>query len=299
VVFTAGLTAQRDIRFKEMDRNNDNVITLAEWRGSEQSFRVHDWNGDGVLSGEEVRPGASRSARDIEDSDFNPTTPDRFDFWSERTFSNLDHNRDGRLSSNEWHFDSETFRRVDANRDGFLSRAEFLGNAADDDRDDRFEALDVNSNGRIDRDEWHGNTDVWYRLDRNGDNVLTRAEVMGTPPDRFDRFASLDVDRDGVISPDEWHWSRRSFDRQDANGDGVLSRREFSSTEVGAVSTSGQVIEVDARERWTDTGIDVRSGDMLTFDVEGSVQLSDNSNDVARAGGARLDRRAPDAPLPQ
>src|SRR5438477_8532308 len=39
------------IRFQDMDRNHDGIITRDEWRGSDQSFRMHDWNGDGVLSG--------------------------------------------------------------------------------------------------------------------------------------------------------------------------------------------------------------------------------------------------------
>ena len=51
---------QEQMRFRGMDRNGDGRITRAEWRGSAQSFRQHDWNNDGVLSGDEVRPGALR-----------------------------------------------------------------------------------------------------------------------------------------------------------------------------------------------------------------------------------------------
>ena len=47
--------SQRTIRFAAMDENRDGVITRQEWRGSAQSFQTHDWNGDGVLSGDEVR----------------------------------------------------------------------------------------------------------------------------------------------------------------------------------------------------------------------------------------------------
>src|SRR3990172_12806435 len=37
-----------------MDRNKDGVITREEWRVSiDRSFYNHDWNGDGVLSGNE------------------------------------------------------------------------------------------------------------------------------------------------------------------------------------------------------------------------------------------------------
>lgn len=42
-------------RILDMDADRDGVVTRAEWRGPEQSFRVQDANGDGVLSGAEVR----------------------------------------------------------------------------------------------------------------------------------------------------------------------------------------------------------------------------------------------------
>ncbi len=42
------------IRFEEMDRNGDRRITRKEWRGKGSSFRKHDRNKDGVLSGIEV-----------------------------------------------------------------------------------------------------------------------------------------------------------------------------------------------------------------------------------------------------
>ena len=40
---------------RAMDTDRDGVVTRAEWRGTEQAFRDHDANGDGVLSGAEVR----------------------------------------------------------------------------------------------------------------------------------------------------------------------------------------------------------------------------------------------------
>ena len=49
------------MRFEAMDANHDGRITRNEWRGSDRSFDNHDWNGDGVLSGDEVRPGAQRT----------------------------------------------------------------------------------------------------------------------------------------------------------------------------------------------------------------------------------------------
>src|SRR5215218_506357 len=46
---------QRTMRFAAMDTNNDGVVTRREWRGSDESFDVHDWNRDGILSGDESR----------------------------------------------------------------------------------------------------------------------------------------------------------------------------------------------------------------------------------------------------
>ena len=64
--------ANTAMRFQAMDTNHDGVITRDEWRGSDRSFRNHDWNGDGRLSGDEVRVGAPRNSqwddRDIDES---------------------------------------------------------------------------------------------------------------------------------------------------------------------------------------------------------------------------------------
>jgi Ca2+-binding EF-hand superfamily protein len=179
-------------RFAVMDANDDGVVSMSEWRGSRQSFRIHDWNGDNVLSGEEVRQGAFRQGGTVDDEEF--------------------------------------------------------------DRAETFENLDWNNNNRIDRAEWHGSADAFEWLDRNNDNVLTRAEL---------------------------------------GANRAISNR-------GAVGTSGRgdVIVVSASERWVDTGIDVRSGDILVFDAAGTIRMSNNGNDIATAGGSVNGRRANDSPVP-
>jgi Ca2+-binding EF-hand superfamily protein len=219
-----------NIRFRSMDRNGNGAIERDEWNGSPQSFTVHDWNGDGSLSREEVRLGGRRAGRVVAEDDFDPVGPAT---WTTRNFRLLDRNRDDRISSNEWYYAPEYFRRADRDRNGALTLTEFTGGtgAWDDDRDDSFANLDTNNDGRVERSEWHGSADAFEWLDRNRDNALSRLEVVGesTRQSGFDSFASLDYNRNNVLEFPEWRWSRRSFDTYDANHDGRLTRQEFDA----------------------------------------------------------------------
>jgi Ca2+-binding EF-hand superfamily protein len=304
-LMTAGTTlhAQERMRFEGMDTNRDGVISRTEWRGNDRAFANQDWNGDGQLSGDEVRPGARRNAN-FEQADHVPNRFERYNTWTQAGFNNLDHNRDRRITANEWHFDRETFRRVDRNNDGALDQNEFLGTDVDDARDASFDDLDWNNNGRVERSEWAGSAAVFNQLDRNRDGVLSRFEVVGGvngPNDTWDEFVSLDYDRNGSVTRDEWHWSANSFNQRDSNRDGRLSRQEFAAAggAPGAVGTSGQqrTVRVNSQQRWTDSGITVRAGDTITIDASGTIQMSDDAKDTATPAGSTTGRTAPDAPV--
>lgn len=309
VIFSSSSMEQArpaQIRFEAMDLNRDGVITREEWKGNARSFTVQDWNGDGRLSGEEVRVGARRNTN-WETADHNPNRFERNLSWTAAAFTSLDHNRDGRLMVNEWHFDTETFRRVDNNRDNAISRAEFLS-GDDDGRDVNFDDLDVNNNGRVERTEWFYNAATFTSLDRNRDGILSRFEVVGsqdTTGDTWDQFANLDYNRNGTLARSEWHWSAASFNQRDLNRNGILTRAEYAATggnagagTAGTASGAGsQVVHVNALARWTDAVLEVRAGDVITFDASGSITMSDNAADTALPAGSTTGRRAPDAPI--
>jgi Ca2+-binding EF-hand superfamily protein len=294
--------SRETMRFQGMDRNRDGVITRREWRGSDNSFRTHDWNSDGVLSGNEVRVGAARPMN--RNDDYTPSRSPAFYDWTQAGFARLDRDSDGQISANEWRYDYETFRRVDQNDDNMLSRREFLNADTDMDREDRFDYLDANNDGRIERSEWHSSNDAFRWLDRNRDGVLSRTEVVGEGQiARADRFDAVDDNGDGRITPDEWQWSRRSFNQYDRNGDGALRRDEFSAADArpGAVGTSGSNainVVVPSTQRWFDTGIDVRAGEVIDYRATGTIRMSTTDNsDNASPAGALSGRRADNAPF--
>ena len=134
------------------------------------------------------------------------------------------------------------------------------------------------------------------------------ADVAGLN-DPQDDFRTLDRNDDGAITRREWTGGRRAFDERDANRDGRITSRELDAFERnadslnaqdidpfddrGVVGTAGELIAVTATERWTDTGITVRAGDSVTFEADGTIQMSGNRSDTADPAGSG--RSAPGA----
>jgi len=177
-------------RFAAMDANRDGIITQREWNGSAQAFRNNDWNGDGVLAGEEVRPGGRRDSNVV-------GTAGRVTGLTDGAFDSLDRNGNGRLERNEWNGTAAEFERLDANANNLLSRAEAVattsgtsGTAVSNNLWREFNELDIDADGRISLQEWNWNRRTFDQQDANRDGVILPREFSGAPtssPNTFGR----------------------------------------------------------------------------------------------------------------
>jgi Ca2+-binding EF-hand superfamily protein len=233
------------MRFYGLDKNNDGIITRAEWSGNDQSFREHDTNGDGILSGNEVRPAGETFEGD------QGRSLVRFD--------QADRNGDGRIERDEWIGNTAAFNRADRNADGVITRDEFSTALADraagtsgaemnqanrsrrEEITARFNRADRNADGRITRDEWTGNPTAFDRMDRNGDGLITRAEFSTAVADRAARTSEAPASRNATrayqAGYDKGLVEGRQAGREDKNVNGgkwdLEGQRELEQADSG------------------------------------------------------------------
>ena len=169
-------------------------------------------------------------------------------------FQGMDTNGDGVITRREWRGNDNSFRNQDWNGDGILSGDEVRTGARrqtgwsedwnQDGRVDnldnqiaqRFRGYDMNSDSRVGRSEWPGDTRLFTRLDANRDGYLSMQEYSQGGGFTLDslggasyRFSNIDVNGDGLITRNEWNMNSADFNRLDVNRDNRISRFEFEN----------------------------------------------------------------------
>jgi hypothetical protein len=237
-VLASATPAEAQMRYEAMDTNKDGIVQRAEWRGTDRAFRNEDWNGDGVLSGDEVRQGARRQNWS---QDWNRDgRVDNLDAQILQRFRGYDMNTDNRVARSEWPGDQPLFTRLDTTRDGYLSIQEYTqgGGFTLDSQGGpsyRFANIDMNNDGWVTRNEWNMGSTDFTRLDLNRDNRISRFEFENNTSAAQDttyspaQFNTFDVNRDGWLTRPESRMAAVEFDRFDSNRDNRISRFEFDS----------------------------------------------------------------------
>ncbi|HUP42419.1 MAG TPA: hypothetical protein VM599_04350 [Thermoanaerobaculia bacterium] len=302
--------APAQIRFHGLDRDGDGRISRREWRGNQVSFRNHDWNRDGVLSGIEVLPGARKPRRFDRFDDrvrvvrrevrLAPVFTFRSDPFGRRAVlppAPLVTRIDQAFLVAPRYQPVRTVRRVAPRTDvtvidlgldlddrfGLLALPVTLAlaNALVDDVDvvvraGRFAAFDRDLDGYVTPVDWPAGRRSFRSYDRDDDLLLMRDDLyvdddlLLVDRDRFLLFHGLDRDGDGLIAPWEWPGDLDSFFLRDFNGDAVISLDELMG-----------LVEIDH-------GVRAYRYDALDFDRNGRIARGEWVGDPVRF--TRLDR---------
>ncbi len=253
-----------------LDANGDMAIDPGEVPESARDafarlLELGDQDDDGKLGPEEVR-GLLEKVRRL--------APAADPAQIRRRFQQADKDGDGKVNRDEFPGAPEQFDRLDADRDGTLTadeaarglgrpapapaepakpadpepkkpaaqpepaKAQAKAKAAD--RLRRLAAFDKDGDGKITRDEYQGNAQLFDRLDKNGDGSIGRDELPKLPatPKKgqarpagamADRLKAMDTDGDGKLTRDEYQGNAQLFDRLDQDSDGSLTGDELRS----------------------------------------------------------------------
>ncbi|HNY25764.1 MAG TPA: EF-hand domain-containing protein [Candidatus Sumerlaeota bacterium] len=229
------------------------VITQFRFlNAAREAFEKLDADGNGQLEGEEVL--ALREALGLRNRK------------AEALFKQMDANGDERISRYEYKGEEEEFARLDENGDGLVTLSEMIkGKTSAPVKtvapakpkvesesvlpDDLFKEWDLDGDGQLTPTEFKGSREVFDRLDKNGDGVLSSAELRPVAPAKAvpakpttakesgaeepkaaDAVpAAAKGGAPGAIAREEFKGPQSLFDQIDANKDGFLAPEELDA----------------------------------------------------------------------
>lgn len=229
------------------------VITQFRFlNAAREAFDKLDADGNGQLEGEEVL--VLREALGLRNRK------------AEALFKQMDANGDERISRYEYKGEEEEFARLDENGDGLVTLSEMMkGKTSAPAKvtapvkpkvesesvlpDDLFKEWDLDGDGQLTPTEFKGSREVFDRLDKNGDGVLSSAELRPAAPAKAvpakattakesgaEEPKAADVapvaskgGAPGAIAREEFKGPQSLFDQIDANKDGFLAPEELDA----------------------------------------------------------------------
>ncbi|MFH1136711.1 MAG: EF-hand domain-containing protein [Pseudomonadota bacterium] len=144
----------------DFDRDKDGKVSREEFLGPAEQFKQLDRSGDGFIDAAEAPQGP-------------PPRGKKPDF-----IGDLDRDKDGKVSREEFPGPPEHFKQLDRSGDGFIDAAEApQGPPPRGKKPDFIGDLDRDKDGKVSREEF------FTKIDRNGDGFITADEAPpGGPP---------------------------------------------------------------------------------------------------------------------
>ncbi|MDX9974912.1 MAG: EF-hand domain-containing protein, partial [FCB group bacterium] len=219
---------------RQADVNEDQEVTFEELQAlvpqvTQEQFDELDRNGDGVIS----------------KADLPQAPPENLYMRLLRLFKEADANQDEQITLAELQaviptFTQHAFDYIDANGDGVISRDDLPDGPPPTELEMLKHLLrmaDADDNGEVTFAELQALVpelvqEQFDRLDRNGDGVISAADLPSLPEDPMEWLLRVlreaDANGDGQVTFEELQAvapsvTQEQFDRLDRNGDGVIS----------------------------------------------------------------------------
>jgi Ca2+-binding EF-hand superfamily protein len=307
--------------FLQLDTNNDTVIDLDEVPESGRAaykklLELGDTDKNGRLEVAELRALGEKVRRSGLIPNFTP----------QQRFQLLDKNGDGKVTREEFLGAAEVFDRLDTDKDGVLTLDEFskappgagFGGAGGFQAllRERLKSMDKDGDGKVTREEFQGQPELFDRLDVNKDGVLSAADNPATAPGAATepakteakkkgeaaktdapkpgagqfgpRLREMDKDGDGKITREEFQGPEANFDRIDLNKDGVLTPGEVVRAAAAAAAKRFQMMDKDGDGKLTREEFPGAAAlfDRLDTDHDGFLSKDEAAKLQGAGGGA-------------
>ncbi len=132
------------------------------------------------------------------------------------------------------------FEKLDSNKDGFVDKSEFKGPK------EAFQNIDSDSDGKLTEDEMRKHHESMIKeFDKDGNGELSEEEKEAMRKEMAERhisekFKKEDKNGDGFLDQSEFKGPPQVFQKIDENADGKLSKEELQKNHPGKMMKKGQ-----------------------------------------------------------